>query len=862
MNKKLTAADIDKIERRTELENIVKKYNLNIKTMGCRLRDLKENIKKELNKINEIIAKELEEKDTNPSISNNSNQNPQENKKEKEEEKKEETKKTINLKDLKIEVTEQIDISDLVIYKNTDLTKVNEFILYTSLDLYPVVCLKNDKDEISGKLYIEKEEERKYIVAPKENIDFSKLEKSNFCEVIFVDNQDTTKGYMIRTSLEVRELEIFKGTLCIDFGTSNTSLGTYIPKKDEIKLVKFKDVLNDNVERETIPTVIYVENCADKNNVIYKFGYEAKKAIKDRDYNFKNTIFYEVKRWLLDIEKEEELVDNELNKVVVKRKEILRAYLDYLLKEASNQLQYKFKKLHFSTPILLKEQYISAIKSILVNYEVMDADKSIDEGVAVIYYDIYENIKNLKKAGEKIEIDESEKVMTLDVGGGTTDVISSTYSLKKDERGTKLKIHTYPENSNSYFGGNNITYRIFQYLKIKIVKYLEDENLAEKIDIDNLIKMSKPDILEYIDKEKKIRKETGEKVDKIYYEFEEEYKKVSEVLPTDFKINEKFKTNKQKDLLKRNFYLLWEAAETIKIEFFKKTEIYLIDFTSEDKESKKIKIPNLDNLLFAIVKNENLEMIQTVPQIAIGINEIQKLIYGDIYRLIRNIFEDKDDIISSYGEVKLSGQTCNITLFQELLKEFIAGRYLRGNTNYEDTNSSQAKLKLNCIRGSVKYTSDIDSGITMPKIYREKAPLKNKIKVERPEIKEVLTEEKSIIQLFGTDAKIIKMSIFDLEDNFIKNEFYNLKEETSGMEWKLEDVVSKVGKYAKNIEIQLKEISYPEVRVVIFVPNDEIAGFEVIELYKTKDNSFKFINSKKFKFEKNIDGSKFFNGEA
>lgn len=858
MSKKLTIADIDKIEKRSELEDIVKKYKLNIKTMGCRLKELKENIKKELNKINEIIEKESG-KYSNTSKENNSNQNPQENKKEKIEEKQEETKKTINLKDLKIEKTEDIDISDLVIYKNTDLTKVNEFILYTSLDLYPVVCLKNNKGEISGKLYIEKDEERKYIVAPKENIEFNKLEKSSSCEVIFVDKQDTTKGYVVKTSLEVRELEIFEGTLCIDFGTCNTSLGTYIPEKDEIKLVKFKDVLTGNIERETIPTVIYVENCADKNNIIYKFGYEAKKTIKDRDYNFKNTIFYEIKKWLLNIEKEEELVDDELNKVVVKRKNILRAYFDYLLKEASNQLQYRFKKLHFSTPISLKEQYILAIKSILTDYEVMDAGKSIDEGVAVIYHDIYNDITNLKKEKNFRIANKNRRVMTIDVGGGTTDVISSTFSLEEQEKGAKLKIYTYPENSNSYFGGNNITYRIFQYLKIKIAKYLEAKSL--NIDIDELIKMSKPAILSFIDNTE-IDKSGTQKLDEIYFEFEEEYKKASEILPTDYEINSKFKTNRQKDLLKRNFYLLWEAAETIKIEFFRQTEIYLIDFASEDKESKKIKIPNLDNLLFTIVKDGNLETIQEVPQIAIGINEIQKLIYADIYKLISDILGNKTNIISDYIKVKLSGQTCNITLFQELLKEFIAGKKLRGSSGKNDAKSSCELLKLNCIRGSIEYTSDIMKGVIVPEIYREKASLRNKVEIERVEKIAVLTEEKSLIQLFDNDATTIKMSIYDWENTFVKNEVYNLKPEISGVELTLEEVIEKLEKNTEDIKGQLQRIADEEVKVVIFNPSVEADSFEVIELYKTKENKFKFINSEKFNFEKNVNGSNFFNGEV
>lgn len=858
MAKKLTAATIDKIEKRSELVKIIEDYELGIECKLARLQVIKEKIKERLDEINK--KEENKSIETSKTVEQNNDINSS-NEVQKEstviEDKKTE-KEEPKLENLKFEENHDIDTTDLILYRDSDLTKVNEFIVDTKLKLYPVVCLQNSKGEISGKLYIEEEEGKKYLVAPQKNIKFNQLENNSKCKLVFVDEEDRKKGYTLIINVKVKELEIFQGTLCIDFGTSNTSLGVYLPEIDDIRLVKFKDLLNEDIERETLPTVIYVENCADRNNVIYKFGYDAKKKIKDKDYNFKNTIFYEVKRWLLDIEKEEELIDGDQNEVVLKRKEILKAYFEYLLKEASNQFKYQFKKLHFSAPILLKDRYILALKRILDNYDVMDVNVSIDEGVAVVYDDIYNNIVKLNESENNEIINKNRKVMTIDVGGGTTDVISSTYSLVKKDNGAKLEIHTYPENSNSHFGGNNITYRIFQYLKIKIAKYLENGNL--NIDIDDIIGMSKPDILAFIDSTE-YKKNGTQKLEEIYYNFEQEYKKACEVLPTNFKTNDIFKTNKQRDLLKRNFYLLWEAAETIKIEFFKKTEIYLIDFISEDKDSKKIKIPNLDNLLFSIVKNGVLETIETVPQIGIGINEIQKLMYADIYKLIRDILGDKTNIISEYIKVKLSGQTCNITLFQELLKEFIAGKYLRGNTT-NTTKSSYVTLKLNCIRGSIRYIADKEKGIIVPEIYREKAELKNRVMIDRVNEVEVLSGEKSTIQLFDKDARTIRMSIYDWENSFVKNEVYNLTPEIEGVEWTLEDVTSKLGKYATDVRGQLQRIADEEVKIVIFNPSNESDSFDIIELYKTKENTFKYIKSRKYTFEKNIEGSKFFNGEV
>lgn len=854
MGKKLTKNDIDNL-RRTELKELIKKYNLNIENVEFEfLINLKEKVKEQLDFINS-----QENTDNIPKAKANQ-ENIIENKSQENKTKNNVSNEEIKLENLQITSEHNLDISSLTLYKNSDLTKVNNFIIESPVELFPVVWLKNKEGELAGELSIKNEDGKKYIVSKKENIAFDKLEKSDYCEIIVVDNNEKTIGYSLKTPIEIKDLKFFNGTLCVDLGTSNTALGTYFPDLPEdkaIKLVKFVDVLDNNIEKETIPTVIYIEDCSDENNIIYKFGYEAKKTIKEKDYNFKNTIFYEIKKWLLNIEKEEEITDGNLNKVTIKRKDMLKAYLEYLLKEASNQFQYKFKKLHFSTPITLKNKYISSLKKILDNYEIMDSDESIDEGVAVIYDTIYNSIKDpLKNKPSK------KKTMIIDIGGGTTDVISSTYSLKNEETGTKLIINTYPENSNSHFGGNNITYRIFQYLKIKIVKYLEDEQVAEKIDIDELFK-NKFLILTNIDSEKS--------TEKIYKTFEEEYKKASEILPTNFNSNKNFITNKNKNLLKRNFYLLWEVAEFIKVEFFKKTEIYLITFDDEDKESKKIKIPNQDNLLFSIVKNNSLETIQKVPQVSIGINEIQKLIYGDIYKLLKDIFKDisgeddnpEKDLIRNYRRVQLSGQTCNITLFQELLKEFIAGKYLRENSDSDsDPKSSYVKLKLNCIRGSIRYTADIDKGITIPEIYQEKAPLKNTVTINRLNEEVILSKEKSIIQLFDERATTLQMKIYDWENNFIKTEVYNLSSEKEGRIYRDSDIENKMSDYYEQVDEQLRKISSPEIRVVLFAPNRNADGFDIIELYKTSNNEFKFINKESFNFEKNIDTSNFFNGEV
>ena len=106
------------------------------------------------------------------------------------------------------------------------------------------------------------------------------------------------------------------------------------------------------------------------------------------------------------------------------------------------------------------------------------------------------------------------------------------------------------------------------------------------------------------------------------------------------------------------------------------------------------------------------------------------------------------------------------------------------------------------------------------------------------------------------------MKIYDWENKFIKTEIYNLSSEKEGRIYRDSDIESKMGNYYEQVDEQLRKISSPEIRVVLFAPNRNADGFDIIELYKTSNNEFKFINKESFSFEKNIDTSNFFNGEV
>lgn len=855
--------DIDSIESRQELIGLIGKYKLNITNKTKTLKELKKDIKEALQELQSQLASDdvelkVDEKKVEFEKHSKNTKESNDDKKTIKNEIIEEQKNThieidnINLEKIELKNGEEndLEISNLELYRDADITIENKFELLSPVELLPIAYLRNNSGGIiCNNMKLVEDGCKIYITAKKEDINFNRLEK-NSCEVIVFDKNKNV-GYTFRIKFELKNFEIFKGTLCIDFGTSNTAIGTFLPKEDRIFLVKFRDVLNNGVERDTIPTIVYVENCENPNDIKYKFGYEAKKAIKDRDYNFGNTIFYEIKKWLLNPNKIEKIVDDNLNQLEIPRKDIIKAYLEYIIGEAVNQLKVKFEKIHFSTPINLKGKYINSLRTILPEYNILSENKSIDEGVAVIYDEIYDNIIKNKKNEKASELREDKKVLTIDVGGGTTDVVSFNYSLEKDERGTLLKIKIFPENSNTSFGGNNITYRIFQFLKIKIAKYFNENIFPDDINIDSLINMDKPDILQSIDE--------NNSTEAVYCNFENLYKEAAKMLPTNFNSNKDFNTNKSKKLLKRNFYLLWEVAEIIKIEFFKQNDIYLIDFIDENKENKKIKIPGIDKLFFSVVFDGKLQKSDKIPEISIGINEIQKLIYGDIYKIIKDICDKKKDITTSYKKVKLSGQTCNIILFQELLKEYIAGKLLRIKSNNKEG------LKLNCIKGSIKYTYHIDSGVIIPEIKRENMELKYKVKIERFDEEEILTKEKMNIQIFDKEASTMKLNIYDFEDRLVKTEIHNFNTlNKCGNIYTLDEIYNNISKNnLKIFERTKEELSNvnPESKIAVFCPLNDGYTFQVIEFIKDSSNNFNFISCENYTFDKNFDETKFFNGD-
>ena len=513
--------------------------------------------------------------------------------------------------------------------------------------------------------------------------------------------------YEVECHLDYKKLKTTEKTLCIDFGTSNTTAGSYgikDPYSNNVELVKFLDVTEeDAVLKEMVPTIVYVASCADPENVEYICGYEAEEKIIEADYNTQASVFYEIKRWITDINEREEIYDENGNKCDVSRKEILRAYIQYVIDAAEQYFKVKFKAIHFSAPVKLKSTFNNEMKSLFKNqYDVLREKSSLDEGVAIIYNHIAQQLyKNSMSEDE-------EKIMILDCGGGTTDLARCTYHYSPTNSYKVINVATSFENGDSNFGGNNITYRILQILKIKLAHYIkakrENAGIDPNVSVQDLIQNDENEIMTRID--------SGEPKQAIYENFEKAYAEAEQYIPTKFAES---KLMKEKRKIKRNYYYLWQMAEAIKIEFYR-INLVVLDF-NKDKD-RKICAQKTDQYYLFIHDDASDDLIKydnPMQDIDITINEIRRVLCPDIYALLNTLFgKQGTDELMDCSFYKLSGQSCKISLFHELFKEFIPGKYLRAAKGIAKDNS--ADLKLACIKGSIEYMRDKEIGEIKPNI--------------------------------------------------------------------------------------------------------------------------------------------------
>lgn len=773
------------------------------------------------------------------------------------------------------------------LYKDTGISKSDEYKTIISDDVDETTALLvNGNNYLCGILYLEQDDNdrnRYYILAKGENLLFEELRNKNYSILFFrkgdsrsiyrtyagmAENTEPFKlvSYKVELGdLTITELQETNMVLCIDFGTSNTTAGCYpdnhyinkIPNNEilnksiilnEVNFVRFLEKGdNGNKWAKMVPTTVYIKDCSDSNNVKFLFGYEAKEKIRESNYCTKATLFHGIKRWISSPELNEDVQDERGNFAVVQRKEIIREYMNYVIKTAEAQFKCRFRDIHVSGPVKMKNQFIGMFKDIITDYNILEKDV-LDEGIAVLYNTIANRIDS-----GRFRDGEEYKALVIDCGGGTTDLASCFFSIEEGDISYKVNIRTTYENGDTNFGGNNITFRIMQFMKILFASYYAKSEIID--DIDSLITIQSEDIFRSVDEEG---------IDYIYKVLERKYNESEMIIPTKYKEYEN-KPRDEYEMVKNNFYFLWELADEMKKQFFRKTNILRSRFDSKlaGDIDTDMQVTRIDRWNLSVMDKGKLKGIDKFPDITFNIKEINKLIKGDIYNIVRKFLEKFYETreLSDYSIIKLTGQSCKIDTFKEALKEFVPGKSIefKQSKNIDD---DSAELKLSCLRGVVRYISSKKQGNIEVEIINEMPTIPYSVSA-----KEYNGKEKIIIESYNK----IEYAIGDITKPKSVSEFELFLKDGEGRIIKIYNYINRPENYREMyVDEILEELNWKitqddtdtikdnTTKFFVFV-DDESWGFFVVPV--SREDETLYIGEKSyFPFEEELSNLTFFDG--
>lgn len=524
---------------------------------------------------------------------------------------------------------------------------------------------------------------------------------------IYHGQRSSLPEYMEAYQIPLMDFEVRKPVslfmpIAIDFGTANTTVGVYLDnlyfehvgfhdgekglKENDVNYARFYNTVEGWEETNLCPSVVGVRSVQNKNPQ-YVFGYEAIRLANSSYIDEGFCVFYDIKRWIQDYNKQEEITDREGHRAFVSRKDILKAYFEEILRVVQNQFKCKVTQIHISSPVKHKNQFQRLFQEILPGYAI--EKDMLDEGVSVLYQTISDMIQR-----NKIIYGQEYQALIVDCGGGTTDLSSCRFRVWDNRVAYQIKIETAYENGDTDFGGNNLTYRIMQLLKIAVVNQSGKSRLKS---VASILEQYDTDVFRYVD-------QYG--ADSLYRELEDIYKEAENILPTRFRGFEN-RSRGEYYKVKNNFYFLFQLAETVKKEFYNKIGTLRIALSSEElNESATTWIP-ADKWKLSIQGKEGLEVIKDFPTVYLNIYEIEILLKADIYEIICQFMERmyEQEALEEYSIIRLTGQSCKIDIFRDVLKEFVPGRVIHMKKNKGDL-SHDFGLKLTCVDGALKYLRD------------------------------------------------------------------------------------------------------------------------------------------------------------
>lgn len=492
--------------------------------------------------------------------------------------------------------------------------------------------------------------------------------------------------------------------LAIDFGTSNTAAGVYLSRSFFSKIERHvkpgllkPDGINylpflspEGATLPVLPTVIGVGQISGQS-VEWRYGFAADGMMVQGYLGQGVCVFYDIKRWAASFEESETLTDSEGRQRVLSRKQIIKAYLDFIINSAEQRFKCRFRKLFLSYPVKQRERFISLYRELFADYDLMESEM-FDEGIAVLY-NVIGTLIDSKRYRENAET----HALILDCGGGTTDQSSASFRIRTGRASFEIDITTAYENGDTDFGGNNLTFRIMQLLKIEAARQLGGggKSLAE------LTQSFSFDQYRAVD-------DIGREA--VYRELEEAYRQAEAVIPTRYREHE-YSGRDEYYKVYNNFHYLFTLAERVKKAFFENDQILRIVVSSEDQPPQPDTVHiRAQRWKLAAKSSGELAVRKQMPAVGINTHQARAVFRADIYdifhRFVGRLYEEKQ--LGKYGVVKLTGQSCKIDLFRDALKEYIPGALIRQG---QGTQTDNYQLKLTCLDGAIRYLRDKTLGL-------------------------------------------------------------------------------------------------------------------------------------------------------
>ena len=578
------------------------------------------------------------------------------------------------LRDHEVQITDRIDVripSTMILYKETQMNEMDHYQVQADVDLQEANLLLIDETyRVYTCFYIQMIDGKAYLFKGKD-VEVRPLEKHQYFILYPVKERDSEFLYdcyfgnrvlvpgtieVVRIPLlDIQEREIVKADLplIIDLGSSNTTMGICLPD-GSMKTAKVKGT-------EIIPSLIGVSKQS-KEEPTFLFGYDAR-DLGEQNYRDEDVaVFYDIKRWISDPDRSESVSLPDGYKYQFARREMLRSYLKYLFDLAQQQFKCSFSSIQLLAPNRQKEKFQSFFKELLPEYNV---SCELDEGMAVLFHSIDSMITQKRYEGNRWY-----RALIIDCGGGTTDLTSGRFCINNNRVSYIINLETRYENGDTNFGGNNLTYRILQLLKIRLVQTLG---------------FMYRDMLRH-----------GEET--TLKRLEELYAQAEKWIPTRF-AEYKEKSREQYFFVKNNYYYLFELAEKVKKAFFQPVFCYEIKLaTRTENSSGQI---YLDKWRLSVSRDGRFEHMADPVEFSLYLNEIEEILRPDIYGLMERFLDQKFEQgqLQDYEMIKLTGQSCKSRLFTEALKQYVPGKLIQTTRQEQDG----TELKMCCLRGALSY---------------------------------------------------------------------------------------------------------------------------------------------------------------